>query len=144
MSVTRPTTEGLVDEVFLFGRALRDALTSDENNALPPALIGVLFMLENHGECRQNELAAQLFVGQSALSRQVTELVDLGLVERRTDPADGRAFRITVTEQGSNYIHTIKARRASRLQSLLEGWTEDEAAAAVTSLRRLRESLGNR
>ncbi|NLG54202.1 MAG: MarR family transcriptional regulator [Rhodococcus sp.] len=141
MSVTRPTTEELVDEVFLFGRALRDALTSDDDSALPPALTGVLFMLSAHGECRQNELAAQLFVGQSALSRQITELVNLGLVERRSDPADGRAFRVSVSDQGHSYIQTIKDRRASRLQALLDGWTETEAADAVASLRRLRESL---
>ena len=107
MSVTRPTSEDLVDEIFLFGRALRDALNAGESGSLPPALNGVLFVLAGHGECRQNELASELYVSQSSLSRQIAELVDLGLVERRPDPSDGRAFRIDVSEQGCSYIREI-------------------------------------
>ena len=141
MSVQPETAQALVDTVFLFGRSLRAVVTASAENVLPPALVSVLFMLAVRGECRQNELAADLCVSQSSLSRQMSDLVDAGYVERSSDPADKRAFRIRVSEAGHEVLEETKQRRAARLRSMLEDWSQEEAAAALSSLKRLNETF---
>ncbi|MBC2642671.1 MULTISPECIES: MarR family winged helix-turn-helix transcriptional regulator [unclassified Rhodococcus (in: high G+C Gram-positive bacteria)] len=140
-SVSLGTTEALIDEVFLFGRVLRDALMSEVDGHIPRALTGVLLVLAARGECRQNELAAELCVGQSSLSRQITDLVEVGYVTRHPDPADGRAFRIRVSEEGMAYVRHVRTQRAARMQKLLSGWNETQAATALDSIRHLKETL---
>ncbi|MFC0450861.1 MarR family winged helix-turn-helix transcriptional regulator [Rhodococcus jostii] len=140
-SVSLGTTEALIDEVFLFGRVLRDALVSEGDGHIPRALTGVLLVLAARGECRQNELATELCVSQSSLSRQITDLVDVGYVTRHSDPADGRAFRIRVSPEGMAYVKHVRTQRAERMQKLMTGWNETEAAIALESIRHLKETL---
>nr|WP_206038029.1 MarR family transcriptional regulator [Rhodococcus sp. HNM0569] len=131
----------MIDEVVLFGRALREAITSGEQDALPHALTTVLMVLHRQGECRQNALAHELFVSQSFLSRQVSELADAGFVERKPDPDDGRASRIVLSERGLDYVRQVKARRIERLRDLLVTWDEEQADSAVRALRQLKDTF---
>ena len=43
------------------------------------------------------------------ISRQVRQLEDLGLVETRTDPADGRARILVLTEEGTRRMRSVPA-----------------------------------
>ncbi|MCL2533281.1 MAG: MarR family transcriptional regulator [Nocardiaceae bacterium] len=141
MAVQADTAQALVDAIFLFGRSLKNAIASSVDEPIAPALVAVLFALSARGSCRQNELASALCVSQSALSRQMTELVDAGLVERDPDPDDKRAFRVQVSDKGHEVLSTTMERRSARLRDLLGGWSQDEAAAALTTIERLTGSL---
>lgn len=141
MSVQPDTTQALVDAVFLLGRSLRGVLAHDAGAVLPPALIGVLYILASKGECRQNELASEMFVSQSSLSRQIAELVEGGYVVRETDPEDRRASRVRVSPAGSEVLTATKERRAARLREMLEDWSQDEATTAVDSVNRLNDTF---
>lgn len=141
MSVQPDTTQALVDAVFMLGRSLRSLLAHDEGAVLPSALIGVLVVLTRRGECRQNELASELFVSQSSLSRQVSELVEGGYVIRETDPDDRRASRVRVSPTGADVLCATKERRAARLREMLEGWSQDDAKVAVDAVNRLNETF---
>ena len=46
------------------------------------------------------ELNRHVLLGQPALSRLVDRLAERGLVERCSDPADGRGVRLSLTEAG--------------------------------------------
>lgn len=144
MAVQADTAQALVDAIFLFGRSLRTAIAGTGDDPIAPALAAVLFVLSVRGSCRQNELAAVLHVSQSALSRQMTELVDAGLVERQPDPDDKRAFRVQVTEKGDEVLRTTKERRSTWLRGRLAGWSQEDAAAALSTVERLTDSLSAR
>jgi DNA-binding MarR family transcriptional regulator len=49
---------------------------------------------------RLSELNRHVLLSQPALSRLVDRLADRGLVERRSDPADGRGVRLSLTDAG--------------------------------------------
>ena len=49
---------------------------------------------------RMGELNRHLLLSQPALSRMVDRLVDRGLVQRQTDPADGRGVLLALTDAG--------------------------------------------
>lgn len=142
MAVLPTTAESLVEEVFLFGRALRRAVTTgDEESPLPQALTGVLVALATEGECRQTDLASRLCVSQSALSRQIADLVDLGYIDRHPDPDDKRASRVCVSTEGQVRLAQIWDRRAKRLREMLSDWSETEAHSALDSIRRLNNTF---
>nr|WP_238558980.1 MarR family winged helix-turn-helix transcriptional regulator [Rhodococcus rhodnii] len=139
--MSQPTAEAIIEEVVLFGRAMRDAIARGTPDPLPSALSSVLLVLARVGECRQSELAAELYVGPSSLSRQITELVDGGYITRAPDPSDGRAARVSLTDAGHDYIRALRERRAARLTALLADWDEDEATTTVAALRKLKTTL---
>src|SRR5437868_6066116 len=60
----------------------------------------LLGTLTSIGPVRSNALAEAVYSDPSTISRQVATLVKDGLIERRADPADGRASLLAVTEKG--------------------------------------------
>ena len=61
----------------------------------------VLYTLSKCPEpVRMSELNRHVLLSQPALSRLVDRLADRGLVERCSDPADGRGIRLSLTEAG--------------------------------------------
>jgi DNA-binding MarR family transcriptional regulator len=64
---------------------------------LQPASYLLLAHLAELGPTRSSVVVETFDVDKGAISRQVQQLVDLGLVERSPDPADGRAMLISVT-----------------------------------------------
>ena len=62
----------------------------------------VLYTLAKATEpLRLCELQEGVLLSQPALSRMVDRLIARGLLERATDPADGRAVRISLTAHGT-------------------------------------------
>ena len=68
-----------------------------------------LLAVEQLGRPSQNELAEQLCLDKSTLSRTVEGLVQNGLLERAIDERDRRVYRIRLTEQGEKTCTTINA-----------------------------------
>ncbi|TQM32055.1 MarR family winged helix-turn-helix transcriptional regulator [Nocardia bhagyanarayanae] len=141
MPVSPDTAQSLIKELYLIGRAIRIALLHPEEGQLLPGGIGVLGTLESKGPCRQVDLAVDLCISASALSRHVTELVGAGYISRHADPSDGRATLIRVTDEGRDLLGRVRASRARGLQTALADWSEDEAEQACESVRKLRNSL---
>jgi DNA-binding MarR family transcriptional regulator len=68
----------------------------------------VLFKLSRHPGLRQNELADLLEVEPITLSRIIDRLEGGAFVERVADPADRRAWRLHVTEQGQPLVAKLQ------------------------------------
>jgi DNA-binding MarR family transcriptional regulator len=99
-----------------------------------------LATLERSGPCRLTWLAAREGVTQPAMTQLITRLQDAGLVDRATDPADGRVTQIRLTEDGRATLARRRAVRADRLAGLLAGLTpgeRDALAAAVPAMEAL-------
>ena len=78
------------------------------------------------GTCRVRTLAEAMHADPSTVSRQVSELVDLGLVRREADPNDGRATLLAITPQGTAALEDLRRRRRSVMASVLSDWPDDE------------------
>ena len=61
---------------------------------------------------RLSELNRHVLLSQPALSRLVDRLAERGLVERCSDPADGRGVRLSLTEAGRTLQHQIGRQHA--------------------------------
>ena len=101
----------------------------------------VLARLAHRDGQRQVELAEALDVEPITLCRMVDRLAEAGLVERRPDEADRRAWRILLTARAKPVIAELQALADDFHRDMLAGIADDERAAAQRILVRIRENL---
>lgn len=107
-------------------------------------LTGTKFgVLQNLRHCgaRLGGLAERLGVSAPVASRAVDALEAEGLVGRRTDPEDGRACLISITNRGRVYLAEREGSVVDRFAAALADWSPGDADQAISILRRLNAHL---
>jgi len=102
--------------------------------------------LERTGPSRLCELHAPEGVSQPAMTQLITRLEKEGLARRGSDPEDGRAVVVSITDAGREAVARRREGRTQALAALLEQLpTEDHAAlvAALPALDRLSDLLSS-
>jgi DNA-binding MarR family transcriptional regulator len=69
----------------------------------------VLMPLFQQDDLRIGELAARAALSKQSMTALVAACEEHGLVERRRDPDDGRAFRVRLTRRGKRFRCTAEA-----------------------------------
>jgi DNA-binding MarR family transcriptional regulator len=119
------------------GRRMRARLPGEE---LDFYAILLLKALRHGGPMRLSELAQALEVDASTVSRQVRHLEDRGLLERTTDPDDGRASQVALSPQGRGRLEQGARKRREYLAALMTDWPPEDRE----DLRRLLTRLADR
>jgi DNA-binding MarR family transcriptional regulator len=102
--------------------------------------LGLLKALRD-GDARPGDLATRLCVAPSVVSRAVVPLEASGLVERRHDPADARAWRLGLTGAGAERLGAVQNAYVQRFTQLLEPWDEHDVTEAARLLTLLEQTL---
>ncbi|WP_347058267.1 MarR family winged helix-turn-helix transcriptional regulator [Blastococcus sp. HT6-30] len=118
-------------------RAISTRLARELHPDLDGAAYGLLALLQDTGPLRASDLVARLGLDKSTVSRQLSSLVDLGLVERAADPQDGRAQVLTPSAEGAARLARIRSVRRARWESDLAGWPAEDVATLAVLLERL-------
>ncbi|MEU5578850.1 MarR family transcriptional regulator [Streptomyces huasconensis] len=108
--------------------------------------LSVLDTLNSRGPTRLTKLARTEQISQPGLTQLVTRLEQDGLVERRPDPADGRAVLVHITDAGRQVGASRLEDRTRRLVPLVAQLAPEDQRAiteALPALSRLAE-LGRR
>ncbi|HYD11654.1 MAG TPA: MarR family transcriptional regulator [Allosphingosinicella sp.] len=102
----------------------------------------VLAWLKRTGDgARQIDLAEGLDVEPITLCRMIDRLEEAGLVERRRDEADRRAWRIHLTAAAAPVLAKLEEMGRTFNADMLRGISEAERAALLKLLARLRDNL---
>jgi MarR family transcriptional regulator for hemolysin len=102
----------------------------------------VLARLSRAGDAiRQVELAEALDVEPITLCRMIDRLEEAGLVERRRDADDRRAWRIHLTPAAAPVLARLEAMGLVFNADILAGVDEADRAAALRVLERIRANL---
>jgi len=102
----------------------------------------VLARLHRTGDgIRQIELADALDVEPITLCRMIDRLEEAGLVERRRDDNDRRAWRIHLTEAATPVLARLEAMGTQFNADILAGIAEADREAARRVLARVRHNL---
>ena len=102
----------------------------------------VLARLNRTGDgIRQVELAEALDVEPITLCRMIDRLAEAGLVERRADEADRRAWRIHLTPAAAPVIAQLEAMGVRLNADILSGLSKADRATALRVLARIRHNL---
>jgi DNA-binding MarR family transcriptional regulator len=101
----------------------------------------VLAWLGREDGIRQVDLAEGLDVEPITLCRMIDRLAEAGLVERRPDEVDRRAWRIHLTPAAGPVIEHLRELAADFLGDALEGVAESDQARVLDVLARIRTNL---
>ncbi|MFJ9178322.1 MarR family winged helix-turn-helix transcriptional regulator [Streptomyces sp. NPDC102360] len=118
-------------------RANSGEMAREVHPDLEPAAYGLLVRLEECGAQRATELAGYIGVGKATMSRQLRALEELGFVDREPDPADGRAWLVSLTEYGREHFGRVRDARRMRYVRQLDGWDRREVAELARLLHQL-------
>lgn len=123
-------------------RTLREAgshLVRDvECSRSTATLIRLLATRTRAGSATQvGDVAHALRVDTSVASRQVSQLVDEGLVARTVDSDDRRARSLRLTPAGLERADVIEAALLRSTVGLFADWSPQDVTAAVDTIRRL-------
>lgn len=124
-------------------RAISARLAGELHPDLDGAAYGLLALLHDAGPLRASDLVSLLDLDKSTVSRQVGSLVELGLVDRAPDPADGRAQVLTSSAEGTARLQRIREVRRARWEADLADWPADDVAALgdlLARFNRIREA----
>lgn len=89
----------------------------------------------------QVALANLLDVEPITAARMLDRLQQAGLVERRPDPADRRAWRLHLTPRAEPLLAAARTRIAALVEDALDGFSASERATLTLLLERLRDNL---
>jgi DNA-binding MarR family transcriptional regulator len=102
-------------------------------------LVAVRDLAAHGGGARGGDLSGALGLHKSTMSRNISALERLGLIERVPDPEDARARQVRLTPQGSEALERSFEGRRERLRSRLKAWDAHDVAALARLLRRLND-----
>ena len=92
-----------------------------------PSTYPVIFALRHGGPARVSAIAEMIHSDVSTVSRQVSHLVAHGLLVKVSDPDDGRAQRVALTDEGEALVQRLQDGRGKWIQRMLADWDDDKA-----------------
>ncbi len=87
---------------------------------------------------RPTEIAAELHLSPSGVTRALLPLEKRGIVQRERDPGDGRASHVALTDAGRALVDDASAQAAERATKLLRRLNVGQ----TKQLQRLLEEIG--
>ena len=118
-----------------FGRAYRPIL---DKLGLTYTQYVTLVALGEEDDQRVGDLGERLFLESNTLTPILKKLEQIGLVDRRRDPADERQVRVTVTPAGRKLQQQVEGSAAQLIAATGLG---DDFAKVQQTVSRLRDNL---
>ncbi len=123
---------------YLSSRARRhERLTALAGVPLDRAAVALLRKMADTEPMRPGELAAQLGVEASHVTRTVQQLEKSGHAVRVPDPDDRRAQRIELTDAGREAVARLREAGVRGMQAALGHWSPDDLRQLATLFHRM-------
>lgn len=115
--------------------------TFHQRDGIFPGQPPVLRRLYSGGEMSQRELAAALDQTPASMTVTLGRMEKSGLVSRRTDPADKRIQRVSITDKGRAVCERAFQSEAVVAGEMFKGFTDGEIEAISGYMIRCAENL---
>lgn len=137
-SISPTDRQSLAEALYSLGATVVRRVPRD----LSLTAVSTLAALERTGPRRVTELAVAQGVSQPSMTSLVTGLERAGYVERHSDPTDGRAALVALTDAGATTLRERRQAGTDSVAGLLDQLGDDESRellALLPLLQRLRE-----
>ncbi len=131
----------LNDTARLYRRAFNARVRDTGITALQWRLMIYLRRVEG---VRQGPLAELIEVEPITLSRMVDRLEEAGLVERRADPTDRRAWLLYLTARAEQLLTGMRGTTDALAEGATDGLSAAERETLIELVRRVRTNLSRR
>jgi DNA-binding MarR family transcriptional regulator len=137
------TLHGAMVDLFAFmSRPQRDdTLLREAGISLDRALFPLLVGIERYGPIGVVDLADRVGRDHTTVSRQVTKLEGLGLIARKSSPADRRINEAVITAVGRTLTDALDAARLRIAAPILAKWSDEDFNNLVRLMRRFVDDL---
>ncbi|MFD7020971.1 MarR family winged helix-turn-helix transcriptional regulator [Streptomyces sp. NPDC059161] len=115
---------------------LHRRLTEGMGEGVDEVTYPVLSALARTGPRSAADLAPDVGIDRSGVTRRASRLEAAGLISREPDPHDRRAQLLVLTERGRLAVAALRARLAAHITTSLSTWPPGEAEAFAHQLRR--------
>jgi DNA-binding MarR family transcriptional regulator len=130
--------EDVLHEAFTELTLHGDIYLADFAETLSPGMgrgpVKALLRLQRLGPLRVKELAVQLRLDSTTVTRHVDDLERRGLVVRETDPRDRRAVLVQLSSRAQELLEEAEAERRGSLRDGLQDWSVADREAFVRLL----------
>ncbi|GLY43729.1 hypothetical protein Amsp01_097520 [Amycolatopsis sp. NBRC 101858] len=120
---------------------ISEALRRAQSRAADPTRVAILRLAAGKGRVRPSEVAAELDVHQSSITRQTRALEDAGHVRLEADPEDRRSCLISLTEPGWDEVRRLTKLGLDRFADFLRDWSPEDVRRLGELLARLETSV---
>ncbi len=140
LAAPEPTTaeDAVMLALVRVGKRMRQRFPGED---LEFTSIPLLKALQHYGPQRVSVLAEHLHLDASTVSRHVRSLEDRDMLERTTDPDDGRASRVAISDLGRSRVEEGAARRRELLGRAMADWDDADREALRRLLYRLATDI---
>ena len=133
----------------VLGRLSRQLRTTPAaaKSGLAPTKISVLLGVDRRGQTRISELAEIEALNPTMLSRVISALVEMGLLDRVSDTGDRRAAWVQVTDEGHRLAERMRRERTDVVNHGIAGLTDPDREIlerAIPALEALADQLKDR
>lgn len=122
-------------------RAFQATYQQTENCSLTLTQARALIGIARHQGLKQFELAEILEIKPITVARLIDVLCDAGLVERRQDAKDKRAFKLFLTDAAKPHLDEIDRAALIVYAQALKGFDEVQAKAILCALTQMHKNL---
>ena len=116
----RPDSSEVAGQLRLSVTRLARILRYQDPAGLSASQSSALATVAHHGPLTLGDLAAREHVTPPTVTRVVGKLEQTGLVERSSDPADGRVVLVRLTAAGERLVAETRSRKTAWLAERLE------------------------
>ena len=109
----------------------------EKNISITPGQMGILFLLKSRDAMTMSDLGAALYIDNSTITRLVDRLESRDLVRRVMNPEDRRQYLLSITDKGTDVIHSAKDIVRSTNDLIMKGFSKEE----IDSFKRVLESF---
>ena len=136
MAPKREDVEAMIVALYTVQEGMARAARKIKN----ASLLRLLQTIAAAEPVRPSELAAQLEVHQSLITRQIRELEEEGKVAVSADPHDGRAFVVGLTDVGRRQVTELTEIGIQRFLGFVRGWDPEEVREFTRLLWKFQET----
>jgi DNA-binding MarR family transcriptional regulator len=131
--------DGVIRLRRVISKLARELNTTSTGEGLTPTQASVLGLIVFRGPLSLGELADLEGLNPTMLSRVVSKLHAMGLIDRIPDPADLRSASVAATPEGAHIDQRVKSRRAAAVSQCMELLTAQHQSVLTEALPALEE-----
>ncbi|MVX66458.1 MarR family transcriptional regulator [Clostridium chromiireducens] len=99
--------------------------------------ISYIFTLEKNEGISQNKLSKEIGNDKAMSARTIVKLIDLGLVFKKQDEKDSRAYNLYLTAKAKELIPRIREEIQAIVSLITEDLTDEEKCITTKSLKKV-------
>lgn len=136
--------ENGISQIYQRSRARVRHLAEQFDGDLQPLGFGILRYIIINGPLRAGDVVTGLGIDKAAVSRQLAQLKQLGLIVSTPDSADRRATLIEASDTAKAALAAFRGEVSLEYRTALESWPTDDIADLARLLHRFNESVDRR